>query len=514
MSDHVLQAATDRWREGLIRLGFSDDGERLRGPVPWAGPGHEQATARVQITPTAAFPFAPPQVLILDAGAPLEPSFHVDEDGVPCLWEDEWAVDEAPWSDPRQLVARIADWMQQTTAGWPGDDSCDLERYLEQDHTAFVLYDATTLVFDAPVRTTTGPTPGSITVTAERRRLGDLDRGRRHRKDHRLAWVADIGAVTRPVRTWGDVAAILGLRAAEVARLIGFGVITLLLLRYTHGGAPGALALRVRQTSTGIALVACESADASAATRGLRAGPAAPRLADVRIAVVGCGAIGSFAADLLFRSGVRQLTLVDGERLRPGNVVRHLAGVEHVGRYKTGAVRACLASVDPNVSGVRTIGTLIDVEGALDLVRGHEVVLDATGSARASSLLATAAERVSRGSGHTVVSACVQRDGDVLRVDRMPLRRGEVHLPALPARDDAGELRERGCGSPVSPTPSAAVVAAAELAVRVVLDEATGECALPATIVEVRSPQPEQPYQRVGPVTSAERSQTPHAGAL
>jgi molybdopterin/thiamine biosynthesis adenylyltransferase len=239
----------------------------------------------------------------------------------------------------------------------------------------------------------------------------------------------------------------------------------------------------------------------------------APRLADVRIAVVGCGAIGSFAADLLFRSGMRHLTLLDSERLRPGNVVRHLAGVEHLGRHKTDAVRACLARVDPDVSGVRTKGPLIDVEDALDLVRGHQVVLDATGSARASSLLATAAERVGRGSGHTVVSACVQRDGDVLRVDRMPLRRDEVHLPALPARDDMAGLRERGCGSPVSSTPPTAVVAAAELAVRVVLDEATRECALPATIADVRSPQPEPPYDRLGPVTSAKPPQTPRAAA-
>lgn len=513
MSDHIEQAAIDRWREGLVALGFSDDGERLRGPVPWSGSGGVPVTARVQITPTEVFPFAPPQVLILDAGAPLEPTFHVDRDGVPCLWEDEWAVDEAPWREPRQLVARVADWMQETAVGWPGDDSCDLERYLSQDLTTFVLYDASTLVFGAPVRTTTGPTPGSITVSTERRRLGDLGTDRRHRKDNRLAWVADMGAVTRPVRTWSDVAAALGPRAAEVARLIGFGVVTLLLLRYTHGGAPGALALRVRQTSTGITLVACESADTSAATRSLRAGPAAPRLADARIAVVGCGAIGSFATDLLFRSGVRHLTLADGERLRPGNVVRHLAGVEHLGQHKTDAVCTCLTRVDPDVSGVRTRGPLIDVEDALDLVRGHQVVLDATSSARASSLLATAAERVGPGSGHTVVSACVQRDGEVLRVDRMPLRRGEVHLPALPPRDDTAGLRERGCGSPVSPTPPTAVVAAAELAVRVVLDEATRECALPATIADVRSPQPEPPYRRLGPVTSAKTPETPRAAA-
>jgi molybdopterin/thiamine biosynthesis adenylyltransferase len=252
-------------------------------------------------------------------------------------------------------------------------------------------------------------------------------------------------------------------------------------------------------------LAACESADTSAATRGMRAGPAAPALAEVKIAVVGCGAIGSFAADLLFRAGVRKLTLMDGERLRPGNVVRHLAGAWQVGRPKTEAVRACLADVDPDVSAVRTRGPLSVLEDAVKLVQDHQVVLDATGSARTSSLLATAAGPAS---GHTVVSVCVQRAGDVLRVDRMPLRRGEAHLPALPLHDDATDLRERGCGSPVSPTPPGAVVAAAELAHRVVIDHATHTCLLPATIAEVRSPQPEPPYHRIGQVTSADTPRT------
>lgn len=497
-------AVTDLWREGLTAHGFSDDGERLIGPVSWTRSNGARAIARVQVTPTPAFPFAPPEVLILDAGAPLETTFHVDERGVPCLWEDEWAVDEAPWRDPGDLLARVADWMENTSAGWPGDDSCDLERYLEQDLTTLVLYDADNLVLDVPVRTMMGTTRGTVTITGEPRRIRDVCNGRRHRKDNRLAWVADIGPISRPLTGWGDVVAALGLRAVDVDRLIRFGLVTFLLLRYTHGGASGALALRVRPTSTGIRLLACESADTSAGTRGLRAGSAASRLADVHVAVVGCGAIGSFAAELLFRSGVRHLTLVDGERLRPGNVVRHLAGVEHVGWPKTEAVKACLTRVEPDVSAVRTGGSLMDLEDAVKLVRHHQVVLDATGSARASSLLATAVDRITRRMGHTVVSACVQRDGEVVRVDRMPLRSGEVYLPALPIRGDGSEMRERGCGSPVSRTPPGAVLAGAELAVRVVLDEATRERALPATVVEVHTAQQEAPYDRIGRVSSVE----------
>ena len=498
-------ADTDLWRERLVALGFSDDGERLRGPVSWEDPASGPVTARVEITPGETFPFAPPRVVILDAGARLEATFHINFDGSLCLWENDWAVDEAPWRDPATLLRRIAGWLEKTASGWPGDDVCDLERYLEQDRDNLVLYDVTALLPGRAVRTAAGPTPAAIVVTGEQRRVDNIlrDPRARRRKDKRLAWIADIGAVERPLRAWTDVAAALGAQATEVRRLIGFGVVGLLLLRYSRGPTGSVLALMVRGTSAGIRVTACESADSSVATRSLRAGPVAVELAEVKVAIVGCGAIGSFAADLLFRAGVRQLTLRDGERLRPGNVVRHLGGADLVGRAKAHAVRDCLTRVDTNIDGVKgQAKPLLRLDDAIALVRDHDVVLDATGNALASSLLATAAQAVGPGLGHMVVAACVQRDGDVLRVDRLPLRGKERHLPALPLLDDAAHPREQGCGSPVSPAPPGAVIAAAELAHKVVIDEATRACTLPATIAEIRYAQPEPPYDRVGRITS------------
>ncbi|RKT53562.1 ThiF family adenylyltransferase [Saccharothrix australiensis] len=439
---------------------------------------------------------------MLDAGAPFETTFHANADGSLCLWTDDWAVDQAPWLVPDVLLDRIGGWLCKTAAGWPGDDDCDLERYLKQEHAdrRLVLYDASALTIDRAVRTGPGPNPHTISITNERRRVGDLDA---RRKDRNLAWVADIGCITRPLRSWDDVAVALGPRAVEVRRLIAVGVVTHILFLYVRGTRQGVLVVRVRKSSDAIQVTACESADVSAATRMMRAGSAAPELSTTRIAIVGCGAIGSFAADALFRAGARRLTLVDGERLRPGNVVRHLAGNGYVGWLKTEAVRACLRAVDPDVTGIHLPwGRLDDLEEAEDLIRDHQVVLDATGSGYASSLLATAAESMGRSTGHAVVSACVQRDGDVLRVDRMPLRSGERYLPALPRLDSGTRLQERGCGSAVSPTPPGAVVAAAELAHQVVVGAALLTCELPASIAVVRRPQPEPLYNRIGTMTS------------
>ncbi|MFD4197644.1 ThiF family adenylyltransferase [Amycolatopsis thermoflava] len=495
----------DRWREQFPALSFTDDGERLHGAVRWAAPATPDQpatvfTARVEIVPGATFPFEPPKVRLLDPGGPLETTFHINADDTLCLWEDDWPVDEAPWLDARKLLDRITGWLQETAASWPGDDSCDLERYLSQERAGpqMVLYDATRLVTDEAVRTEGGPEV--ILVTDRVRRTGTIINGRRrNRRDRRLAWVADIGPVDRPIRTWDDVAPALGTHAAEVSRLIKMGVLDVVLLRYSRAGVDGALAVRTRPENSGIRITACESADTSTRTLTMRAGPARTALADVPIAIVGCGAIGSFAAELLFRAGARTLTLVDPELLRPGNVVRHFADLRHVGWPKPHAVRDCLSAIDPHVAAVTVVHDRVTtLAEATDLVLRHQILVDATGSGRASSLLATAVTRLDATAGHTVVSVCVQRDGHVLRVDRMPLRPGESHLPPLPALENTSRLRERGCGSPISPTPPGAAVAAAELALRVVIDEVTAEHALPATVADVRTPQDQPPFDVAG----------------
>ncbi|AXB44624.1 hypothetical protein A4R43_20705 [Amycolatopsis albispora] len=505
----MFSGDVDRWREPFPALGFTDDGERLHGPVRWSAPATPGqpatvCTARVEIMPDATFPFAPPRVRLLDPGGPLEITFHINADNTLCLWDEDWSVDDAPWLDPRKLLDRIAGWLEKTAAGWPGDDSCDLERYLDQedDRPWMVLYDATRLAPDRAVQTKGGP--AIICITDKARRTGNIVNGRRrNRKDRRLAWVTDLGSVVRPVRSWDDVAAFLGTHAAEVSRLIKMGVITVVLLQYTRGGANAALALRARSDAAGIRITACESADTSTKTRTMRAGPARAALADVPIAIVGCGAIGSYTAELLFRSGARQLTLVDAELLRPGNVVRHVAGHQYVGCPKPYAVWSHLRTIDPDVAAVQVRPERVStLEDATDVLRRHRIVVDATASGRASSLLATAVTNIDAGSDHTVVSVCVQRDGDVLRVDRLPLRHGERHLSPLPAVEHISPLRERGCGSPVSPTPPGAVVAAAELALRVVIDEVTAERKFPATVADVRRPQDQPPFDVLGWVTS------------
>lgn len=507
----VTAHETEVWRDGLQRRGFTDDGHVLRGAISWVHPEHGPSTAHVEVEPLG-FPFNPPQCRLLDPGAQLRAPWHLDrpaQEGGPgsmCLWEDEHPIDEAPWRDPTALLERVQDWLRNSALGWPGDTSTDLERYLQHAGGPLVLYDVDELadLTGVAVRTMTTPFGHAVRVTAEvRPRPTPRTPGRRHRKDQQLTWITDLGEIRAPITSWEELLKGLGDQADHVNGYVRSGVVERLLVRYTHGGQSGVLVARPRRLHGRITLAACESADTSTATRSLRAGPGRQEADGMRVAIVGCGAIGSFVADLLYRSGVRRLTLLDHETLRPGNLVRHLAGAEHVGKLKPQAVRDCLGTRGGETSDVvLQYAALSTLPRAEELLQSHDVVVDATASDRVSSLLATAAETVGRRTGHYVVSVCTQRDGGIIRVDRFPLRAHEQHLPALPPTGEHGDLRERGCGSPVAIAPPGSVVRAAELASQVVLDAGSRALDLPATVVDVRSTQLEPQYGRPGLVTA------------
>ena len=65
-------AIADQLREDLVAAGFSDDGTELRGTVAWQPTTDTTARAVVTIRLPDTFPFRPPAVRLLQAGADLE----------------------------------------------------------------------------------------------------------------------------------------------------------------------------------------------------------------------------------------------------------------------------------------------------------------------------------------------------------------------------------------------------------------------------------------------------------
>jgi molybdopterin/thiamine biosynthesis adenylyltransferase len=470
----VLRAAATEFTEALQRHGFARRGDAYHGAVAVDG---NQVEVRVRLP--QVFPFAYPRVY---RAADVAPSWHSERDGALCLYRDDEKAD-LPWLDVDAFLGHVAAWLRDDAAGWPDDEpDLDLERYFPRAP-GLLVYTSLDGVLGGPVRYRQRP-HGVIEVAGR----GVPPPGNRRRG--LFGWATDLGELARPPRTWKDLTPLLGTAAAKIERLLRSERVGLLVLRYRRSGHVGVLALRAtRQASGDLLLEALTPAPDTPDVRALRAGPHHAELARRRVLLVGVGAVGSFLADLLVRVGVRKLTLRDGDILRPGNCVRHLAGCDHVGKFKAAAVRDMLvARYGVDAEGVVADPTaLTDPEGLPELITGFDLVIDATADNIASALLATVATHVQV----PIVSVCLQREGAVIRVDHFPqpARATDIVPAVAPLPYDPDAPREAGCGEPVSRTPPSAVVEAAAVACRHAVAVLLGAPSLPPTELRLTAPQ-------------------------
>jgi hypothetical protein len=308
---------------------------------------------------------------------------------------------------------------------------------------------------------------------------------------------ADLGELKEPVRNWDDLNALLDAAISErILKTLSTRKPVFLAARYRRTGTPGVLALLVSPGSPPEVL-AMESASSDLDVLTLRSGATRKLLSTKSVAIFGIGAIGSFVADLLARSGVRSLHLVDGELLRPGNVVRHLARSSQVGLPKVEAVRRCLLDLGLMQAGDVTTSDrpLSSIDEALSIVATRDIVIDATGSGPALAMLDSV---LADAHDPSLITVGLFREGGIARLDRYPLGEGEAHLGPIPILAGAISQRlESGCGDPVSLTPPSSVVAAASLATRQTVRLLTGASVPPSTI-EIYEAQPDAPYDIEG----------------
>lgn len=111
-------------------------------------------------------------------------------------------------------------------------------------------------------------------------------------------------------------------------------------------------------------------------------GPSAvATLAKSRVAVVGLGAVGSYAVEALTRAGIGYLRLVDFDIIRPSNFNRQLYALEAtVGRPKAEVARERALNINPSCQvDIRQI--FVDAATAPDLLRPPvDVLVDAIDS--------------------------------------------------------------------------------------------------------------------------------------
>jgi ThiF family protein len=460
------------------------------------------------ITLPVGFPFWPPKVCpepVLHG-----PQWHMEPDGHLCLYPSgAWPA--PPWDDVDALFAKVAGWYEQHHAGWPDDPGdLDLERYFKKTtHNVLVVFDDMEPLLGNRLRIEDA---GKATYLARRQRgllVNSKSHEKRDRRDEGKGkfWAAgvDLGVLTKPVNDWKTLSKRLDDQTRdELLRLSRNHTHGFLVAKYTRrfrdGPKAGSVALKVDRPAQGTAtptLTALEVENRVAATSNRR-GPAQDLLRDKSVAIVGCGAVGSFLADELARAGIGRLTLVDWERLRFGNCVRHLADRRYVNIYKAEAVKQVI--VERGLMPPDQITAKIQPavpETAPELFEQHDLVVDATADSKVFTLFDYLGENLRR----LWISVALHRGGNVVRVDRLGVGTPSwtARLPGVKEPEEIGTM-EAGCGDPVSPTPASSVTAAASLACRMVVDTLRPRTrrVLPHSAVETLLPHDGDGYAHLG----------------
>lgn len=97
------------------------------------------------------------------------------------------------------------------------------------------------------------------------------------------------------------------------------------------------------------------------------------------VLIIGGGAVGSVLAELLVRSGVQRVTIMDHDRLKVGNLVRHTLGVSHLEKPKASSLAGRLddAAVHSLVSAIDACFPPQEQED-INRVLNADVVIDCT----------------------------------------------------------------------------------------------------------------------------------------
>lgn len=131
---------------------------------------------------------------------------------------------------------------------------------------------------------------------------------------------------------------------------------------------------------------------------GLRSGRADSAVGK-QVAVIGMGSVGSKVAEILLRSGVSRLVLVDGDVFLPANLERHILDWRDVGFRKVMAVRRRLLHIMAGAN-IEVIASNLDWQrsarthaGHIDMIAECDLIIDVTGDPPTALMLgALAAE--------------------------------------------------------------------------------------------------------------------------
>lgn len=97
-----------------------------------------------------------------------------------------------------------------------------------------------------------------------------------------------------------------------------------------------------------------------------------------RVLIAGCGSGGGQVALQLAMSGVRHFTLIDKDVMETENVIRHVCGLQYIGRRKVDALEDILLDRNPEIQVYKYEEDLFDWDGLESEVQRSQIIVLAT----------------------------------------------------------------------------------------------------------------------------------------
>ena len=121
------------------------------------------------------------------------------------------------------------------------------------------------------------------------------------------------------------------------------------------------------------------------------------RIKNAKVIIFGIGGVGSWVAECLVRTGIRDLTLVDSDRVSPTNVNRQMpATTLTIGEVKTEAAKKRLLEINPDAD-IKTLTLFYDETTASEInLSEYDYIVDAIDSLKDKALLILNATRSGR----------------------------------------------------------------------------------------------------------------------
>lgn len=104
------------------------------------------------------------------------------------------------------------------------------------------------------------------------------------------------------------------------------------------------------------------------------------------VAIAGLGGLGSNIAYSLARIGVGHLHLIDFDKVDVTNLNRQQYFMEHIGMYKTDALKSLLLKINPYLD-IRTDCVKVTEENLVDLFKDNDIICEAFDVPEAKALL-------------------------------------------------------------------------------------------------------------------------------